>query len=313
LENCGLNAREAPDISQEKIDALLLHFDDDAYEALTEEEQEAFDQARERELEARYAREQTVPQEVIDALLIARARDEPEPAEGPRLQKGRTVRLEGETDIPAMETRRRWQVYEEEGKAQREQKEEAKRQARIAAGAGPEPKRYSREWYEWLEGKEVAPEEQPEPARQEEPEPAPEPAQKNILKDRQGALQITMPELDKSKPCWVLSDGGGARRYRGYRKVEMTEWGWSEPSQTWRRTDTPEQYVTLYQALKAADWIGRLPHQGRRRTALTPANLDRIRPLVEKGLTDRQIAVILSRGKGPPISYSTVYKLRKYL
>jgi len=62
--------------------------------------------------------------------------------------------------------------------------------------------------------------------------------------------------------------------------------------------------------LEAADWIGRLPNQGRRRTVTTPGNLERIKPLVEEGKTDREIAAILTR-RGYPVGYRSVGNLRK--
>jgi hypothetical protein len=139
------------------------------------------------------------------------------------------------------------------------------------------------------------------------------------VQDRKGALGALLDQLpkdgpDKCKPCWVLTDTGGLKGRRGFRQLVVREYAWLQ-RQVWLRTSTPEQYLTLNQALQAADWVGRLPHQGRRQTAMTHKNLERIRAVLAKNpaLSARQIAVMLSRGAGPPISYGSVRKLLKFL
>ena len=148
--------------------------------------------------------------------------------------------------------------------------------------------------------------ESPDTAGDDDDEKAPRP-----LEDHEGEVQIITPaEPNKTRPIWVLFDRGGVRGRRGARQVVMQEWVWAPLSQTYRKTGTPDQYVSLYKALAAADWIGRLPHQARRRRVATDENLDRIAALVAEDKTDAQIANILTR-RGYEISKTSVRNLRK--
>lgn len=106
-------------------------------------------------------------------------------------------------------------------------------------------------------------------------------------------MLINQQEPDKSKPCWVLFDRGA---YYGRLKLVLREYAWREYG-AWRETDTPSIVVTsLNKALQKADWIGRLPQQGRKRYAMTKENYDKALPLVHDGKSVREIARVLGIG-----------------
>jgi hypothetical protein len=124
-------------------------------------------------------------------------------------------------------------------------------------------------------------------------------------------LRQLPPEPDRSKPCGVLSQLGGSFKSRKRNLLVVREFV-HRAGVGWVRTNRPERAVGLKEGLRVADWIGRLPNQARRRTAMTRANLDRIRPYVLRGLSDRQIAAAL-KNTDRPISYKTIGKLRKHV
>lgn len=209
-----------------------------------------------------------VSREVIDALLIARARGEPDPAQGPRLRPDITFMcLTSETEVAPDEIERRRLVYNAEVVRQNDEPDE-------------------------------------------EPETRPDP-----LKGRIGAIGKLLaqqspdgPDRTTGKPVWVLFDTGGMRQRRGFRLLVLREFLWHKHRNVWVTTQTPDRHLPLYQALNAADWIGRLPHQGKRLTVSNGRLLLLIEQHPEK--TDREVAVILGK-KGEKVSYSTVRRIRR--
>lgn len=82
-----------------------------------------------------------------------------------------------------------------------------------------------------------------------------------------GNLVFGLEPPPQDKPCWVLFDRGLTSQFRGQRrghKIALAEFAWDGGA--WRRTETPEIWPTsVYDALRKADWFGRLPQQGRKR------------------------------------------------
>lgn len=95
-------------------------------------------------------------------------------------------------------------------------------------------------------------------------------------------MSVTSQQIEPThdRPAWVLT-------YRGMRyglvKLILREYRWM--GESWRPTDTPVEHPrSLYAALEKADYVGRLPKQGRRRSAFTHENLDAVRQLLALGV-----------------------------
>lgn len=297
---------ELPPASQAKVAEVLGSNDEEVVDALTSRERRAYEQiwirreearkeAHQRELEAHYADAPTVPQETIDALLIARARGAAKPEQGPRLREGAwwvAVLLEHENpdQVPDREKSRRNEV---ERAAKSEFFAEKLSARRADPSAPPEPRQHSTEWYAWIDGRELplppTPEPEPETGKPEEEEPG-EPEHK-------GALVALIPEPDQTKPCWVLRSlgvtkpvrrEGETKPMRGH-KLILEEYEWRAGA--WGRTKTrPVVPSTFNKAFAMADWIGKLPKMRRARPAMNMANLRVVLPYYNDGISRRQAA-----------------------
>ena len=131
--------------------------------------------------------------------------------------------MPGDYDFLETLTKEEWAAQEEihdrrgyraakEREAQRQREFEEKRQSRLVdPSAGPEPKRNTREWHDWLDGKEPVPKkEEPEP---EEPEP--EKAFKRPPVETEGAsLLALIPAPDPTKKCWCLMQRGLTQEHK---------------------------------------------------------------------------------------------------
>lgn len=85
-----------------------------------------------------------------------------------------------------------------------------------------------------------------------------------------GYMLEQLPEPTHTKPCWVFMDKGttsiirskGKKTQMRGHKFALVEYQWVEGA--WWKTDSPERWeASLYDAIKQADWIGKLPKLGR--------------------------------------------------
>lgn len=115
-------------------------------------------------------------------------------------------------------------------------------------------------------------------------------------------MLINERPLDKTAKPWVLLQKN--QRY-GYLKLQLTQFEWD--GWTWMPTGEKMPVTSLYQAVAAADWVGRVPGSGKATPAFRKALAAGAVGLLEEGYSVRKVAEACGVSRG------TVHKLAKRL